>query len=91
MRTTNHFGEQVREKREEMGLTVDGLAAKIHVSGGYLSYIETGERPPPSAPIIDMLEIVLELPARDLFIAAYKDGYKRASDEMIRKAIGEGT
>ena len=40
------FGELVRIKREDLGITQDGLADQLHVERSYVTKIENGERVP---------------------------------------------
>jgi len=39
-----HFGKQIRERREKIGLTQTELAKEVSISRGYLSQIEAGQR-----------------------------------------------
>ncbi|MBN6036543.1 helix-turn-helix transcriptional regulator [Amycolatopsis sp. 195334CR] len=41
------FGTELRRRRNEAGLSLTQLAAKVHYSKGYLSKIETNRKPPP--------------------------------------------
>ena len=43
-RLYRNFGKQIREQREQQGLTQTELAAKAAISRGYLSQVETGRR-----------------------------------------------
>ena len=44
----NTFGESVRLRREQLGMTVRGMASEVGMSPIYLSDIERGKRPAPS-------------------------------------------
>lgn len=47
METTNSFGEYLKIKRQEAGLTQEQLATSIGKSGMYISNIEKGKNPSP--------------------------------------------
>lgn len=40
------FAENLRQKREELGLTAEELANRIHVSRSYITLLENGNRIP---------------------------------------------
>jgi transcriptional regulator with XRE-family HTH domain len=40
------FGAELRHLRMKAGMSLDALAAQVHYSKGYLSRIETGQKPP---------------------------------------------
>ncbi len=65
------LGEILRAKREEAGLTLDEVSAKVGFSKPYLSTIETGKvNNPPSDELLKKLERVLKFePGLLLFIA----------------------
>jgi transcriptional regulator with XRE-family HTH domain len=53
------FGEFVRLRREELGITLRGLAKQIEVSGAYMSKMERGlDSPPTPAKIKKLAEIL---------------------------------
>lgn len=57
-------GRIIREKREKMGLTVEDLAAYVHVSKATMSRTETGQRIPPDHEIQAIADILeLECPS----------------------------
>lgn len=60
--TEKAFGTFIREKREQMGLSVRALALKIDISAVYLSDIENFNRPAPRKPeVFDKLVVALNL------------------------------
>lgn len=60
--TEKSFGTFIREKREQMGLSVRALALKIDISAVYLSDIENFNRPAPRKPeVFDKLAAALNL------------------------------
>lgn len=66
------FGEMVRNRRKEKGLTQKELAEMVGIDFTYLSKIETGDLPPPSDEIIKKLATNLDLEADELFLLARK-------------------
>ncbi len=65
------FGQRIRTRRKELGLTLVGLAEKIRCQKGYLSMIETGQRPPPQPALLNRLESVLRFEVGDLIALAH--------------------
>lgn len=59
------FGEYVRDARKAKGWTLDRLAWEIRSHKGYVSGIETGKVPPPSAKVVEKLCRKLDLPDPD--------------------------
>lgn len=55
------FGAFVRERRAELGLSMDAVGARAACSKSYLSAIENGKCGPPSGEILRGLEAALEL------------------------------
>ena len=49
--TVNSFGESVRQRREELDISVRKMAERLGMSAMYLSDIERGKRPAPSGNI----------------------------------------
>ena len=66
------LGSIIRERREEMDLTLDEVSAKVDFSKPYLSTIETGKvNNPPSDELLRKLEKVLKFPAGELLRIAH--------------------
>jgi len=65
------FGVMVRKRRRALGLTLAEVAERIGCRKGYLSMIETGQRPPPTRAIIGRLETELEFAEGELEAAAH--------------------
>lgn len=59
------FGEFVRQKRMERGITLRGLAARLGLSPVYMSNIETSRRPAPALEYLDKLAVELNLSKGD--------------------------
>ena len=55
------FGSYVREKRMARGLSLRALAAKLEVSPGYMSNIETDRKPAPTQEYLEKLAQELHL------------------------------
>ncbi len=52
------FGDYVKKKREEMGISLRGLAEKIQISPAYLCDIEKGNRQPPAKFLKTLAEVL---------------------------------
>lgn len=80
------FGTTVREKRKQLGLRLSDVADRIGCRKGYLSMIETGQRPPPSRRFIGRLEEALEFETGALREAAHWEnappGVRHRVEEM---------
>ena len=63
------FGEQIRRRREEVGITLRAAAAKLDVSPAYLSRLERDQETP-TLERIQQIATLLEAPADVLFTAA---------------------
>ena len=85
MRQTNRFGECVRAERKAKGLSVTESAHLINISESYLSTIERGLVPPPSAEVILRIEKELGLKEFILFYYAIKDGYNRVPRAVVER------
>ena len=55
------FGTFVRSRRQEIGISLRTLAAKLEISPVYMSNIENDRRGAPSRPHLERLEQVLQL------------------------------
>ncbi|HOQ05384.1 MAG TPA: S24 family peptidase [Anaerohalosphaeraceae bacterium] len=68
------FGQVIRQKRKELRLTLDEVAAKTGFSKPYLSTIETGRvKNPPSDELICKLEKILRFKSGYLLHLAHKE------------------
>jgi transcriptional regulator with XRE-family HTH domain len=63
------FGQSIRERRHQSGLTQRQLALRIEASTQHLGHLETNKRHP-SDKILERLADVLDLDPRDLFMTA---------------------
>lgn len=71
------FGMLLRQRRKQHRLTLAHVAAEIGCQKGYLSMIETGQRPPPTAGLMNRLEKILGFTRGELAEAAH---WENASD-----------
>ncbi|MEN6306529.1 MAG: S24 family peptidase [Anaerohalosphaeraceae bacterium] len=68
------IGQIVRERREELNLTLDEVAASTGFSKPYLSTVETGRvKNPPSDELLRKLELVLKFPDGQLLHLAHME------------------
>jgi len=68
------LGEILRQRREEMDLTLDEVSNKVGFSKPYLSTIETGKvNNPPSDELLRKLEKVLKFQAGQLLVIAHRE------------------
>ncbi|MCC0627807.1 MULTISPECIES: helix-turn-helix domain-containing protein [unclassified Clostridioides] len=54
----NYLGERIRERRKEMGITIEQLAEKVDIGYNHLSNIERGKKIPS---LLTFIKIVNEL------------------------------
>jgi phage repressor protein C with HTH and peptisase S24 domain len=78
------FGDRVRERRVQLGLTLASVARQVGCQKGYLSMIETGRRPPPTEAILRRLEHVLRLQSNELAEAAHWQTAPSVVREQLR-------
>ncbi len=64
------FGRKVRELRTLKGLSINALRKSVGISLTYLTNIEKGRTPPPSATIVERLAKALDVPVSELLIYA---------------------
>ncbi len=55
------FGDYIRQRRIEQGMTLSTLAEKTGISASYLSRIERGERPVPGMMFVTQIAAALQL------------------------------
>jgi transcriptional regulator with XRE-family HTH domain len=67
------FAALLREGREASGLTQAALAERCHLTGSYISLLESGSKPPPSDKVVLRLAKVLSLDAESLLEVAHLD------------------
>ncbi|SRR6266702_1881254 len=79
----NKFGERLRELRKQREISQRDLAAMVAVDFTYISKLESGSQPPPSALTIHYIAQVLEADENELMALAGKipDGLRQAMKE----------
>jgi repressor LexA len=84
------LGEIIRNKREELGLTLDEVGSRIGFSKPYLSTIETGRvNNPPSDDLLRKLEAVLGFETGVLLYLAHMERLPADIRETIEKTEAE--
>src|ERR1051325_4459560 len=83
------FGERVRSLRRERKITQRELAARIPISAGHLSRIETGDYGPPSDEVIERIAEVLATDRIELLRLAGRDPGRRGLEEGILSELRE--
>ena len=66
------FGERVRQRRKELGLSQRALAEGSGIDFTYLSKIENGRMEPPSEDVIRRIAVTLDAEADELILLAGK-------------------
>jgi transcriptional regulator with XRE-family HTH domain len=64
------FGNYVRSKREQAGITLTEFAKRLDISPAYWSRIETGRENPPKDELIKEAARILSVTEDELFIEA---------------------
>lgn len=64
------FGNYVRIKREQAGITLTEFAKRLDISPAYWSRIETGRENPPKDELIKKAATILGLSEDELFVEA---------------------
>ncbi|MEI8341802.1 MAG: helix-turn-helix transcriptional regulator [Verrucomicrobiota bacterium] len=64
------FGAFVREKRSELGITLNDFAARLELSAAYWSRVEREVEHPPRDDIIEKTSAILGIRLDDLFLEA---------------------
>lgn len=75
------FAAYLREARERSGLTQAALAEQCHLTGSYISLLESGKKPAPSDRVVRRLAAALSLDEKEALHRAHLD---RAPDELRR-------
>ena len=84
------IGIIIRQRREELNLTQDQVAARVDISKPYLSNIETGKtRNPPSDGILRALETVLGFPEGELVMLGHEAKTPRDVREKHELMVAE--
>jgi transcriptional regulator with XRE-family HTH domain len=79
----NSFGQVVRARRRQLGLTLEQLAKKVGTHKGYVSGTENGKVRPPAAKLTLKLAKALDLNALDLV----ELGWAEKAPALIRDRV----
>lgn len=80
------LGQQIRARRQSLGMTLDVLSGAVGYTKGYLSAIETGKRPrPPSEELLGRLERALGLEEGKLIRESRWESTPREIREIVRE------
>lgn len=60
------LGQFLRQKREQAGMSIRGLAGVVGVDSGYITRLESGQRNNPSAEVLQGIADALEIDVNDL-------------------------
>ena len=69
-KTSQTFGQKLRELRQQLDLTLKNLEARVNVNYTYLSKIENGVLPPPSEKVVLQLAEALNADKEELLLLA---------------------
>ena len=72
MRNTTQLGDELRSRREGLGLTQRALAQKLGVEGSHVALIESGRRRP-SLKLVGRIADTLGVDRQDLLILAHPE------------------
>ena len=84
------FGEFIKEKRQNKGITLSAFADKVGIAPAYMSDIEKSKRNAPTQEILEKMIIVLELSddeANELFDLAASS--KNAIAQDLKKYVSD--
>jgi transcriptional regulator with XRE-family HTH domain len=96
--TSQSFGQRLRELRQQLGMTLKELAARVNINYTYLSKIENNVLPPPSEKVVIQLAEVLRADQEELLLLAGilpPDIIEKLKDrkflKTLRASIDEGS
>lgn len=79
------FGEYIRQRRQDLQLSLEQVAAAVETSASYLSRIERGKRKPPGPNLLKKLAQVLDV---DYTVMLEVAGYLPAAAREIPHPYG---
>jgi transcriptional regulator with XRE-family HTH domain len=79
------FADYLRAARERAGLTQSELAARVGLTGSYISVLESRKKPPPSDPVLRRLARALGVPEQEILETAHLDRSPDDIRERIRR------
>lgn len=80
------FGDVIKNKRLELGLTQTQLAKKLGIAQNYIAYLEKNERKPSNA-ILKKLGNCLSIPIDNLYLLANPEVKNIFPKEAIQEAL----
>ena len=83
------YGYVVKQKRKELGLTLEKVAKRAGTHKGYVSGIENGKVNPPSPKTTAKLARILDLDVRSLMLLAWVGKAPKAIKGLVEQRIGE--
>lgn len=81
-----NFGQYIKKRRLELGMTQAQLSKKIGVAQNYITYLENNDRNP-SNEVIRQLATTLDLPLRRLYFLANPDVEKIIPERTPQKGL----
>jgi len=82
-----NFAQQIRERRQALGLTQKAVAERIGTTPAYISILESGKSLPPPRPMTESLAHALKLDPEKLWQVALEERKQR----FLQKAHGRLT
>lgn len=83
---SNNFGEKLRNRRNEMGFTLESLAEKVGSTKAYIWQLENKKPAKPSGEMLLKLAKTLEISAEFLI----DDSHSEPTDSQVRVAMARG-
>lgn len=82
------FGEIIKRRRKEKGLTLERMAAKAGTHKGYICGMESGNTNPPSPKMTARIARVLDLDPALLMLQGYVDKAPKEIRDLVRSRVG---
>ena len=82
------FGEIIKKRRKEQGLTLERMAKKAGTHKGYISGMERGEVNPPSPKMTSKIAVALGIDPLSLMLQAYVDKAPKEIRNLVRMRVG---
>lgn len=84
------FGQQMKALRTTKGMTLEAVAAKVGTHKGYVSGIENGKVPPPSAKLVRRFAKIFGQPYEELLVEAELEKIHPDVREYVRLMVQTG-
>jgi transcriptional regulator with XRE-family HTH domain len=82
------FGEIIKKRRKEKGLTLERVAKKAGTNKGYISGMECGKVNPPSIKVTARIAHVLGIDPGSLMLQGYVDKAPKEIRNLVRSRVG---